>query len=405
MPCSKSTARTGSRKAGCVLYPLRNETSTQIRNSLTVTGGTYDTAATNLAVILLLAILVGRTAAGQASPQPAGAARTASRPCRPSGSTPVRHTAAAVRPAQPLRRTARPPPTRRLATFPPAPTASRSSWARPAVSQWDVRFGWWAKSHSGSPAKVGEYQSLDSSPFWNRGRFCQRRLTRPLGVTATGSDNQDTPRPTLYYYRPGLSATVDYDRFLHQLDHDPLNNMATVNQTTPPAFTGTPSGYDPSIVKQDLGAGQDYAVRVQEFKSSFKVPMDDGNVKVRLDVWGLEKDGTRQVNAVAMCFTPNRHASRPTILRSIAFAGNRCHVLSQPQQIDWNTREVKPVIEARLGDTSVLEYSRPMRSFTADDSTTSRYYDSIGDLSYDAPPIRIPMTTPSCRTATRRWIN
>ena len=157
--------------------------------------------------------------------------------------------------------------------------------------------------------------------------------------------------------------------------------MATVNQTTPPAFTGNPSGYDPTIVKQDLGAGQDYALRVQEFKSTFKVPMDDGNVKVRVDVWGLEKDGTRQVNAVAMCFTQT--ATLPPDHPPVnTFTGSRCHVLSQPQYIDWTTREVKPVIEAHLGDNFVLEYSRPMRSFTADDSTTSRYYVSTGDTQH-----------------------
>ena len=61
----------------------------------------------------------------------------------------------------------------------------------------------------------------------------------------------------------------------------------------------------------------------------------------------------------------------------------RCHVLSQPQQIDWITREIKPVVEAHLGDSLVLEYSRPMRGFTAADSTTTRYYDGIGSLTYN----------------------
>ena len=67
----------------------------------------------------------------------------------------------------------------------------------------------------------------------------------------------------------------------------------------------------------------------------------------------------------------------------------RCHVLSQPQQIDWITREIKPVVEAHLGDSLVLEYSRPMRGFTAADSTTTRYYDGTGSLSYN------PTTNPN----------
>ena len=42
-------------------------------------------------------------------------------------------------------------------------------------------------------------------------------------------------------------------------------------------------------------------MRVQELKGSFKGTVND-NLKVRLDVWGMEKDGTRQANAVAMCY-------------------------------------------------------------------------------------------------------
>ena len=34
-------------------------------------------------------------------------------------------------------------------------------------AQWDARFGWWAMWNQGSPAKTGEYQSLEPSPFWD----------------------------------------------------------------------------------------------------------------------------------------------------------------------------------------------------------------------------------------------
>ena len=59
-------------------------------------------------------------------------------------------------------------------------------------------------------------------------------------------------------------------------------------------------------------------------------------------------------------------------------------MLSQPQQIDWTTSEVKPVIEARLTDSITLEYSRPMRTFTSADSTTTRFYNGVGKLNYNA---------------------
>ena len=60
----------------------------------------------------------------------------------------------------------------------------------------------------------------------------------------------------------------------------------------------------------------------------------------------------------------------------------KCHVLSQaPQHIDWTTIEVKPVIEWKISDAPTLEYSRPMRGFTADDQTVGRYYDHSFALS------------------------
>ncbi len=242
-------------------------------------------------------------------------------------------------------------------------------------SQWDARFGWWAMSHSGSPAKVGEYQDLNSSPFWDVDGFSSDG-TKTLGVTATGTD-QETTVGKLYYYQPGLSAKVDYDRFPHQLDHDPLSNIAPTSDSQ-----ASPSTTNPKFIEQDLGAGQDYAVRVQEVKASFKGVISD-NLKVRLDVWGMEKDGIRQVNGVGMCYsqTATLPPDHPPIN---TFTGSRCHVLSQPQQIDWTTSEVKPVIEARLTDSITLEYSRPMRTFTSADSTTTRFYNGVGKLNYNA---------------------
>jgi hypothetical protein len=237
----------------------------------------------------------------------------------------------------------------------------------------DVRFGWWAMWHTGSPAKVGEYQSLEPSPFWDVDSIFSNG-TNTLDFTATGTD-QDTTTGRLYYYRPGLSAKVDYERFLHRLDHDPLSNIAPTSDSQ-----ASPAATNPKFIQQDLGAGQDYAVRVQELKASFKGDICS-NVKARLDVWGMQKDGTRQVNAVGMCYTQN--ATVPPDHPPVnTFTGSRCHVLSQPQQICWTTTEIKPVIEARLTDLITLEYSRPMRGFTAGDSTTTRFYNGTGKISY-----------------------
>jgi hypothetical protein len=239
--------------------------------------------------------------------------------------------------------------------------------------------------NQGSPAKTGEYQDLKPSPFWDfDGISSDGRQT--LNVYGTGTDNESS-KAGLNYYRGNFRANVDYDRFIHRRDHDPLNDMPNPSaaQLSPPQ--------DPKIIKQDLNVGQDYAVRVQELKASFKGKLSD-NLKARLDVWGMQKDGTRQANAVAMCYAneagngvppaknPNNLQLPPDHPPLTQFAGNRCHVLSQMQQIDWITTEIKPVIETRLGDSIDIEYSRPMRGFTAADQTVTRYYDRVGKLSY-----------------------
>jgi len=241
-------------------------------------------------------------------------------------------------------------------------------------AEYDARFGWWAMSNEGSPAKTGEYQDLKPSPFWDLdGLSSDGRQT--LNVYGTGTDNE-TSKAGLNYYRGNTRVNVDYDRFIHRLDHDPINNIPNSN-----SFSGNP--VDPKIIKQDLNVGQDYAVRVQELKASFKGKLSD-NLKARLDVWGMQKDGTRQVNAVAMCYGQTASTPPPGHPPITAYSGSRCHVLSQMQQIDWITTEIKPVIEARLGDNFTVEYSRPMRNFTSADSATTRYYDGVGKLSYNA---------------------
>ncbi len=252
-----------------------------------------------------------------------------------------------------------------------------------AISEWDARFGWWSKWNSGSPEKVGQYEDLASGPFLNVDGLISDGC-RTLDLTATESDNV-TDKVNAYYYGPGLSATFDYDSFIHQLDHDPINNMASVSSLPNPAL---PGATNPFIVKQDLNAGDDYAMRVEEFKGSFKGAVCDDNIRIRLDVWGMEKDGTRQVNAVGMCFSQTSTQPLPPGHPSITQTpfNDKCHLLSQAQQIDWKTAEVKPVIEMHLGDNLSLEYSRPMRTFAADDALTSRYYVSTGVLSPTSNP-------------------
>src|SRR5262245_36782717 len=69
-----------------------------------------------------------------------------------------------------------------------------------------TRFGWWGISRDGSENKVGEYQDLDPSPFWD----IDALLTdgqRTWDFTLSGLDNE-TNFGRLFYYGSDLTAKV-----------------------------------------------------------------------------------------------------------------------------------------------------------------------------------------------------
>ena len=57
-------------------------------------------------------------------------------------------------------------------------------------------------------------------------------------------------------------------------------------------------------------------------------------------------------------------------------ANNRCHVVSQRQEIDWLTMEIEPSIEARFKRLTI-EYARTMRSFSQNDQVVTREFNQF----------------------------
>ncbi len=204
-----------------------------------------------------------------------------------------------------------------------------------------IRFGWWGVGTDGSPVKVGEYQGLSSSPFWDLDGVWTNR-SRTLDFTLSGLDN-DTNDALGYFYGPRLAAKFEYQRFLHRLDHVPLAGFD---------INSGPPGPTDKVVTDDLNVGEDYAIRVQQLDASVKGQLTK-DLKWRVNLWGMRKSGERQANAMAHCFNVNPPP---------ATADYTCHVLSQRQSIDWTTIEIEPVLEANLGN-AVVEYSRTMRAF------------------------------------------
>ncbi len=247
-------------------------------------------------------------------------------------------------------------------------------WGSPVYqSDAAVRFGWWAVSSSGSPTKTGEFQDLSSSPFWDVD-FISSDGLRTWNVVLSGLDNEANDA-RLQYYGPEGSGKLDYERYLRELDHKPLTGLDLPFGQTPPA-SPPPPDQQGNVITNDLNLGQDYAIRVEELDAKAHGKLMN-NVTWRMEVWNQRKFGERQENATAHCFNFNSLQMPPAVSDG---TGNVCHVLSQRQSIDWNTLELKPEVEAHLGNVTV-DYSHTIRSFGADDSVVTREYTHFNGFS------------------------
>jgi len=206
-----------------------------------------------------------------------------------------------------------------------------------------ARFGWWAMNVKGNGTKIGEYQGLESSAFFDLDHLASDGC-RTLDFSITGTEGESTSID-LYFFGPRLSADFEYERFLHRLDHQPLD-----------AFLNTPN--TPVLAGEDRNLGEDFAIRVNEIDTTFKGRVSE-NVRWRLNLWAMRKHGERQ--AIAM-----NHST----------SCRQCHVLSQAKSIDWLTMQIEPVVEARLGPVTA-EYSHTVRSFTNNDGVVTRSYDGF----------------------------
>ena len=212
---------------------------------------------------------------------------------------------------------------------------------------------------NGSQNKTGEFQDLQSSPFWDVDTISSDGV-RTWNVILSGLDNE-TNDARVQYYGPEGTGKLDFERYIRRLDHKPLTGLDLPPGNVPPAprLIG-------NVITNDLNVGQDYAIRVEELDAKAHGKLMD-NVTWRMNVWSQRKFGERQENATAHCFNFN------VLLPRAGATGNVCHVLSQRQTIDWTTVEVQPAVEAKFENVTV-EYSHTIRSFGADDGIVTRQY-------------------------------
>lgn len=242
------------------------------------------------------------------------------------------------------------PPAGPLSSFLP-PLSSR-----PDTGDTLLSLGAWFTRNTGSIAMTGEYQGMTSSPFWViDGLYSNGYHT--LGLYGNQTDN-DTNQAGFRYLLANAFVDLDYQRFIHRLGHRSLDNFTASTPITDK--TNFPA--NSIVLGKDQSFGQDYAIRVEELRSSTGWRIND-NLRARVDFWQMRKFGERQENAVAHCFVASAGGSR------------NCHVLSQSQHIDWTTTEVTPRLEFKLGPLTV-EYLRPMRQFIQDDQMIFRNYNN-----------------------------
>ena len=241
-------------------------------------------------------------------------------------------------------------------------------------------FGWWGVQRSGSPWVIGQWQSTTSSPFWDVDGLWTNG-TRTLNYTATGADNEDT-KARVQYYGQNSQGFIDFNRFIHAEEHEGFDNM-----NASAVIPGKGPGSGEPVIAQDLNKGENYAIRVNQYEAQYKYNLvgqpgkDDFWIKAGINVWDQQEFGDVQANNTVHCF----------LAKAMSGQQQSCHVLSQAQSIDWNTFEVTPTLEARIGRVNI-QYSHTLRVFSANDQTVIGTYDDgganilKGNYPYDVVP-------------------
>jgi hypothetical protein len=264
------------------------------------------------------------------------------------------------------------------------------------VADYIARAGAWGVHQTGSPTKVDEYQSPQSSPFWNADGIWSNG-ERTIDFSATGADDADTDGRLHYYGGSRLEADLAYERFPHELDSKTYPGWTTI-----PAAVNTNGANFNVFSHNDLNAGQDYAISVQDYKANFKGFVTD-NLKWRVNVFGIDKEGFRQANGFTHCYdaTPADVNTYPAPFKQYGTGVNQanagvtrqCHVVSQAQHIDWQTNQVEAALELHLNCDTTVEYSHLVRAFEQNDQQVTNIYRGNNST------LGFPISTPAYSTA------
>jgi hypothetical protein len=208
--------------------------------------------------------------------------------------------------------------------------------------------------------------------FWNTDGIYSNG-DRTVDFSAWQTDNDDMLGRLHYYGGPRLEADLFWEQFPHYLDAKTYPGWLTsISNVSASGATGPNANW---YEHDNIGTGQQYAIHVQEFKANFKGDLTE-NLRWRVNVFGIDKEGYRQANNFTHCFNAaaspitNSVSGTPIQYSNGAPTGTvtrACHAVSQAQHIDWQTTEMDAGLELKLNCYSTLAYSHLVRAFNSND--------------------------------------
>jgi len=215
----------------------------------------------------------------------------------------------------------------------------------------NISAGYHLNSLRGYGGKVGEYDALDDGA---EALFTVAGTKRgaAFNLAADLQDRDDQMYRLTFSAGDGLQSSFSYSRFLHRLDHHPLNNQDSVT--------------DPDAVRSNVSTVEDITM-----KNQMRLP---GLPFVRLlaDWRSYSKRGHRQATTVTGC--------------------TQCHVSSANRRVDSQLQDISVGVQANIGPAAV-SYAHLWRSLRehGDTPTTAyrednSFYPSRGNLPFGKTP-------------------
>jgi len=222
-----------------------------------------------------------------------------------------------------------------------------------------VSLGYRGTSLQDEPGRALEYDSLESSPFFNVKLFTDQGNYR-LNLSGDYLNDRDYSAAARFDTPEVFHLELRSERFFHNLDHLPYAGEGS----RPPA-EAPDNVISPWVPYTEKNPGDDYGVRLDLSEAKLKIKCPDYPAHVTLSVWRYEKQGEQQLRFVdENCTTA-------------------CHMQSRSRDIDRVTEEVKLGADAHAGfiDVAIEALYRTFRD--RQDTPVDKFGDHT--FPYDPP--------------------